>query len=141
MKKLALLLPALSLAACTTPQQVTHTHSEDCQVIGAIAHGQWLSGSLSAPMRAKSFGADCDWKALGMPRPAITNEDRPVLSFSYSPPVYSADGKQATVNWSYGGDESAKGRPQSYFYTGSKCTAEKHGRQWQFVTCKMSFIT
>ena len=139
MKRLAPLFLTLPLAACMTPQQAANAN--DCAVIGVIARGQWKAALPDVPMNAKSFGVSCDWTALGLAQPVITNEDHPSLSFSYSPPVYSADALQATVNYSYGGDHSAQGHPEQYFYTGSKCTAEKRGGKWQFIACRMSYIT
>jgi hypothetical protein len=132
-------LSTLAVAATAQVNSSPNASADDCAVIGAIAQGQ---GSWpSAPMSAKSFGVACDWKALGLPQPAITTEEHPGLSFGYSQPVYSADGLQATVNYSYGGDHSAQGHPEQYFYTGSKCTAQKRDGKWQSLGCRMSFIT
>jgi hypothetical protein len=133
------LLSMLPIAATAQDNSPPRASGEDCAVIGAIAG--WQGGAPSVPMNAKSFAAGCDWKALGLPQPAITTEEHPVLSFGYSQPVYDADGMHATVDYSYGGDQSATGHPERYFYTGSKCAAEKRDGKWQSLGCKMGFIT
>ena len=142
---IVLFLIALSIRSLDTQAESIangQNNSEACQVIGAIARAQWKSAAPDAPMSDKSFGVDCDWKALGLPQPAITKPgEQASPTFTCSPPVYSADGLQATVNYSYGGDHSAQGHPEQYFYTGSKCMAEKRDGQWRFLGCRMSHIT
>jgi hypothetical protein len=139
--RLAALTLLSMLPVAATAQDTSHPNvsADDCAVIGAIARGQ--GETPNAPMNAQSFGASCDWKAIGLPQPVITTEKHPVLSFSYSQPVYSADGMHATVDYNYGGDQSANGHPERYFYTSSKCTAEKRDGKWQSLGCRMGFIT
>ena len=80
MKKLALLLLAFPLAACVTPAPTrsntppaaaaqnnipSPASANDCAVIAVVAHGNRdIRGD--PPISSKSYGADCDWNALGI---------------------------------------------------------------------------
>ena len=117
--------------------------AEDCAVIAAVGEDRlkWREQLPDMDMFAKSYGVDCDFKALGIkdfkipalgPGPYYSG-----VRFSFSRPAYSADGLQATIDYNMGGN----GGPTEYFYTGYKCTAQKRGQRWQSVACTMQFIT
>lgn len=117
--------------------------AEDCAVIAAVGEDQlkWREQSPNMDMYAKSFGADCDFKALGIkdfkipplgPGPYYSG-----VRFSFSRPAYSADGQQVTIDYNNGNN----GGPTTYFYVGYRCTAQKSGQRWQSVACTMQFIT
>jgi hypothetical protein len=140
----ALLLITLSIRSLDAQAEDTtnaQNNPESCQVIGAIARAEWKGDARpSAPLYYSSFGTNCNWKALGLPQPVIAKSgDDPPRFFDISPPVYSGDGLQATVGWGYGGNQSAQGQSEKWFYTGSKCTAEKRDGEWQFVSCKIIY--
>jgi hypothetical protein len=155
MKKLALLLLAPSLAACATPAPTrSNAHpaaaaqnsipfpagANDCAVIAVVAHGNRdIRGD--PPMSSKSYGADCDWNALGIiglrvapPDPGPYYEG---VRLFFKPPEYSDGGSEATINWSMNGN----GGPGRYFFADYKCSAEKRAGKWQFVSCKIGVIT
>ena len=135
----ALSLPRLPASA----QTPSHASAEDCAVIAAIGEEkmQWHQTRPDMAMYAKSYGADCDWKALG-----IKHFDIPALGpgpyyagvrFSFSQPSYSADKLEATLTYSVGGN----GGPTQYFYSLSYCAAKKTNGAWHPAGCKPGPIT
>lgn len=139
----AIPFPPLGTLAQSAPDASVHASAEDCAVIAEIGKNQlkWREGARDLPMTAASFGADCDWKAFGTAGPAIVPVDPGPyyegLRLSFSRPIYSADGRQATVEYGVGGNAG----PKTYFYASYKCSAEKRDGRWQFVACKLGIIT
>ena len=135
--RLAVLAALSVLPISATAEDEAQPSADDCAVISAVTQGM----SPSGPMGPKSFGKNCNWKELGLPQIQVSTEEHPVFSFGYTKPVYSADGLHVTVELGIGGDNSARGHPEQYFYSGSKCTLEKRAGKWTFLSCKMSYIT
>ena len=91
-------------------------------------------------MSAYSFGADCDFKGMGVQDLEILTPDQQRsfkgIVFSFSKPVYSADSLTATVNFG-----NVEINPKlSAFAAGNSCTAKRSGGIWT-ATCTFSFIT
>jgi hypothetical protein len=133
---------AISSAYAAAPGQA-QTSAQDCAVIAAVGEIKlkWHEQSPEMPMYAKSYGVDCDWPGLG-----IKHFDIPVLGpgpyypgvrFSFSKPVYSPDGSEASVTYTSGGNAG----PSRYFYSLSYCTVKNTGGGWQSAGCKAGPIT
>jgi len=135
-------MPVAALAQ-SPPDQPARASAQDCAVIAAVGEDRlkWHKRSPEMPMFAQSYGVDCDWKAMGIKDlnipPLGPGPYYPGVRFSFSKPVYSPDGLQATVTYTIGGN----GGPASYFFSMSYCKAEKVDGQWQSAGCKPGPIT
>lgn len=124
-------------------QSPARTGAEDCAVLAVVGEEKmhWREQSPDLPMYTKSYGVDCDFKAMG-----IKHFDIPPLPpgpyyqgvrFAFEKPSYSPDGLQATVTYSIGENRS---RTQ-YFFALSYCTARKSSGVWRSTGCKPGPIT
>jgi hypothetical protein len=127
----------LALVCLTAPvlaQDVHHASAGDCTVLGSALDGK------SFEMFSNSYGADCDWKSMGIDvkiSPPPEGKYFEGVKTSFSPLSYSDDGLKASFNRYLDGNAG----PTSYFKTGYACTAEKSSGQWHSTGCRMRYIT
>jgi hypothetical protein len=134
---------ALPFAAMAQDSAPPRPSAAECEVMAQAGEAKlrWREKSPDMPMSPGSYGEDCDWKALGIKDFTIPPPDPGPyfqgVRFSFSRPVFSADGGRATVDYTIGGSSG----PRSYFYRGFKCIVKKAGGRWKLSSCPMSFIT
>ena len=131
-----------SLGIAQTPSSEAAADTQDCAVIAAAGEDQlkWRESSPSLPMLADSYGANCNWSALGIKHFDISTPGSgpyPGSRFSFSKPEYSSDGNQAELNYSIGGSSW----PHSRFYALYACTAKKIRTSWHVTDCRLKIIT
>jgi hypothetical protein len=134
-----LVLPFRAIAQDKAP---SHASTDDCAVLAEASKALQKTGDKNdAPMSPTSYGVDCNWKAFGMAAPVVASVVSgpyyPGVRFSFTRPIYAANGLQATTDYTMGGN----GGPASYFYVGYRCTTQKRDGRWQNAACKMQFIT
>jgi hypothetical protein len=133
----------LGTLAQNTPRTPSRASADDCAVIAEVGEGKlsWREKSPDMPMSPRSYSVDCDWKALGIKDFVISPPDSGLyyqgVRFLFSRPIYSPDGLNATVTYTFGGNSG----PRSYFFQLSYCSAEKVDGWWQFSVCKPGPIT
>jgi hypothetical protein len=134
---------ALPFAAMAQDGAPSHAGADECAVMAEAGEAKlhWREKSPDMPMSPGSYGKDCDWKALGIKAFTIPPPDPGPyfqgVRFSFSRPIFSADGRRATVDYTIGGSSG----PRTYFYQGFKCTVKKAGGRWKLSSCPMQFIT
>jgi hypothetical protein len=127
----------LALVCLTTPllaQDVHHASANDCTVLASALDGKPFE------MFSNSYGADCDWKSMGMGVKVLPPPEGKYfegVKMSFSQPSYSDDGLKASFDRYLDGNAG----PTSYFKSGYACTAEKHSGQWHSTGCRMKYVT
>jgi hypothetical protein len=137
-------LPALYFwqSSAALAHNTSHASADDCAVLAQASKALQQTGDKKdAPMSPTSYGVDCDWKAFGIAAPVVapvvSGPYYPGVRFSFTRPIYAANGLEATTDYTMGGN----GGPTDYFYVGYRCTAQKHDGRWQPAACKMQYIT
>lgn len=124
-----MLVPALAQDASPPVASAT-----DCAVLAAV------TGAGSGSLFDNSFGANCDWKAMGVRIEIVPHPEGQYyegLRIFFSRPEYSSDGNSAKVTTGIGGNRSER----EYFSSSSYCSAEKRNGKWVSKGCRPGPIT